>query len=94
MGVLIGLVAMTLSLISLNTGGCSTPTKNAAINAYFENFFPFSDIVLLQETYNLTETSSCWSLWPHTPFSSPSNSRGSGVTTLINNKNHKNSFIM
>ena len=89
MGVLIGLVAMTLSLISLNTGGCSTPTKNAAINAYFENFFPFSDIVLLQETYNLTETSSCWSLWPHTPFSSPSNSRGSGVTTLINNKNLK-----
>ena len=84
---LLCLVTMTLSLLSLNTGGCSSTTKNAALHVYVEHFFSTYDILLLQETHNLTEMSSCWGLWPHTPLSSPLISRGSGVTTLINTNN-------
>ena len=88
---LLCLVTMTLSLslLSLNTGGCSSNIKNAALHVYVENLFSSYDILLLQEleTHGLMEMSSCWSLWPYTPLFSSSISRGSGVTTLINTNN-------
>ena len=75
---------ISLSLLTLNTGGCSELTKNASFKVYVEQIAFNPDIVLLQETYNLNKNSSCWSTWSHTPHCSVGPSRGSGVTSLIN----------
>ena len=46
---------MALSLITLNTGGFSNATKNASFKSYFD-LLPFNyDVILLQETYNLSD---------------------------------------
>ena len=78
------LLAMTLSLITLNTGGCSAITSNCALNRYFDNL-PFSnDVVFLQETYNLTQNCPCWQNWNlYTPLCAPGTAPGTGVTTLV-----------
>ena len=78
------ILAMTLSVLTLNTGGCSAQTQNASLKVYVEQITFNPDLVLLQETYDLKENSSCWSVWPHTPFCSSGKTRGSGVTSLIN----------
>ena len=75
---------MALSLLTLNTGGCSAQTQNASFQIYVDRIASNPDLVLLQETYTLTENSSSWNTWSHTPFCSPGPTRGSGVTTLIN----------
>ena len=76
--------AMTLSVLTLNIGGCSAQTQNASFKVYVEQIAFNPNLVFLQETYNLNEKSSCWRTWSHTPFCSPGLSRGSGVTSLIN----------
>ena len=76
--------AMTLSLLTLNTGGCSSRNQNASFKVYVEQITFNPDVILLQETYHLKDSNSCWNTWSHKPFSSPGITRGSGVTTLIN----------
>ena len=61
-------LVMALSLLTLNTGGCSAPTLNASFQIYVETVISNPDIVLLQEAYTLNEKSPCWNLWSHTPF--------------------------
>ena len=82
----LSLCLMVLSLLTLNTGGCSSPVKNASIFAYADNICNKPDIILLQETYNLTDDNHCWNTWyNYTPLCNPSPSRGSGVTVLLKN---------
>ena len=78
-------LAMTLSLLTLNTGGCSALTQNASFQVYIDQISSNPDLVLLQETYNLNESSPCWNMWSYTPYCSPGPTRGSGVTTLVKN---------
>ena len=76
-------IFMTLSLLTLNTGGCSSPMKNASICTYVNNIAFSPDIVFLQETNDLVENSPCWSLWTsYTPITAPGHVRGSGIVTL------------
>ena len=75
---------MALSLLTLNTGGCSAISQNASFKVFVDHLTSNPDIVFLQETYQLNENSSCWREWSYVPFCSPSSSRGSGVTTLLN----------
>ena len=77
---------MPLSFVTLNTGGCSTPLKNASIFSYVGNLLSSPDVIFLQETNNLCKKSSCWNLWSsHTPLCAPGRTRGSGVVTLVKN---------
>ena len=87
MGLCISLLslAMTMSLLTLNTGGCSALTQNASFQVYIDQISSNPDLVLLQETYNLNESSPCWNMWSYTPYCSPGPTRGSGVTTLVKN---------
>ena len=75
---------MALSMLTLNTGGCSSQTKNASFKIYVEQIAFNPSIIFLQETYHLKESDSCWNAWSHKPSCSPASMRGSGVTTLIN----------
>ena len=75
---------MSLSLLTLNTGGCSTQTQNVSFKVYVEQIAFNPDVIFLQETYQLKDSSACWNTWSHKPFCSPGISRGSGVTTLVN----------
>ena len=76
-------LSMTLSLLTLNTGGCASPLKNASICTYVNNIAFSPDIVFLQETYDFTSNSTCWSVWSsYTPIIAPGHMRGSGVATL------------
>ena len=79
--------AMTLSLVTLNTGGCTTALKNASIRTYVNNLCNDPDIVFLQETFFLNSDSPVWKMWSYTPLCAPSPTRGSGITTLIKKKN-------
>ena len=74
---------MTLSLLTLNTGGCASPVKNASICTYVDNIAFNPDIVFLQEINDSSQNSSCWNIWsPYTPICAPSRTRGSGVAIL------------
>ena len=77
------LVLMAVSIVTLNTGGCSTPTKNASIRVYVDHVLHNPDIVLLQESNTLTHEDLCWKEWPFKAFCTPGSTKGSGVTTLI-----------
>ena len=77
---------MALSISTLNTRGCSDIVRNLSVRTYIDLTLKNPDIVLLQETNNLQETSSCWSLWPHHVHCAPSDSRGTGVATLFKKK--------
>ena len=82
-----------ISLLSLNTGGCGAPLKNASLHTYVINFAPNSNIIFLQETGNLSSDSKCWDSWSSfSPICAPSPNRGAGVTTLYKN-NCNISFI-
>ena len=86
------LIFMTLSFLSLNTGGCSSPVKNASIYKYVENIAFMPEIVFLQETNNLSKNSTCWNLWSsYDVICTPGHTQGSGVTTLLKKKS---SFII
>ena len=75
---------MTISLLTLNTGGCSSPLKNASIYTYVKNITSVPDIIFLQETNDLSEKCSCWNVWSsYHPICNPGPTRGSGVTTLL-----------
>ena len=77
---------MVLLLITLNTGGCSNATKNASFKSYFDLLPLNYDVILLQETYNLSENCPFWKNWSnYVPFSAPGVSPGSGVNTLVKN---------
>ena len=77
---------MTLSVLTLNTRGCSSSVKNASLYTYIENICNKPDIILLQETYTISNGHPSWISWPnYTPLCNPSPSRGSGVVTLIKN---------
>lgn len=77
---------MTLSLLTLNTGGCSNAMKNASVFSYVDNIAFDSDIVFLQEINDLSQNSQCWNLWSsYKPFCAPGHNRGSGVATLVKN---------
>ena len=75
--------AMALTFATLNTGGCSEELKNLTLRTYVDFTLHNPDVVLLQETYNLTENSSCWEHWPYHVHCAQGDSRGTGVTTLI-----------
>ena len=79
---------MTLSLSSLNTGGCCSSLKNTAIQAYIKTSFNEPDVIFLQETNHLKPNDICWKTWPYKITSSVGKHHGSGVTTLakINEK--------
>ena len=80
-------LAMTLSFLTLNTGGCSDSVKNASLLSYVQNIAHNPDIIFLQETYNLMPGSPCWNLWNlYHVNCSPSTSRGSGLTTIVKKK--------
>ena len=74
---------MTLSLLTLNSGGCTGALKNASIQKYINTIHNNPNIIFLQESCRLTETDFCWNMWQHTPICSPSPTRGSGITTLV-----------
>ena len=76
---------MTLTLATLNTGGCSETLKNLSVRTYVDLTLHNPDIVLLQETNTLNANSSCWSHWPYSVHCAQSNSRGTGVATLFKN---------
>ena len=74
---------MTLSLLTLNTGGCASPVKNASICTYVDNIAFNPDIVFLQEINDSSQNSPCWNIWSsYTPICAPSHTRGSGVAIL------------
>ena len=50
-------LSMTLSLLTLNTGGRSTSLRNVSVRTYVDEIAPKSDIIFLQETNNLSEHS-------------------------------------
>ena len=75
--------AMALTFATLNTGGCSEELNNLSVRTYVDFTLHNPDVVLLQETYNLTEHSSCWEHWPYRVHCAQGDSRGTGVTTLI-----------
>ena len=78
---------MNLSILTLNTRGCSSSVKNISLYTYIENICNRPDILLLQETCTISDTHSLWKSWSnYTPHCNASPSRGSGVITLINNK--------
>ena len=74
---------MSLSLLTLNTGGCSAPSKNITFQQYIQQSSYNPDIVLLQEINNLSTSSSIWRTWPYKVFCTPGSTRGTGVATLI-----------
>ena len=51
---------MALTLATLNTRGCYDQLKNLSVKTYVDYTLHNPDIVFLQETYKLTENSSCW----------------------------------
>ena len=75
---------MTLSLLTLNTGGCASPVKNASICTYVDNIAFNPDIVFpSRKSMTLLKNSSCWNIWSsYTPICAPSHTRGSGVAIL------------
>lgn len=77
---------MALSLLTLNTRGCSSSVKNISIYTYINNLGHSPDIIFLQETGNLDENFSSWKSWTnYTPLCNPNPSSGTGVTTLVKN---------
>ena len=83
---------MTLCLLSLNTGGCSSSLKNSAIRVYIEKSGSDPDVVFLQETNFLKSSDICWKTWPYKIISSEGKHRGSGVTTLV--KTNENTHLV
>ena len=74
---------MTLCLLSLNTGGCSSSLKNSAIRTSIQTSCNYPDVVLLQETNFLKPNDIRWKTWPYRITSSVGEHHGSGVTTLV-----------
>ncbi len=74
---------MALSFATLNTGGCSEELKNLSVRTYVDLTLHNPEIVLLQETYNLTEHSSCWEHWPYRVLCAQGDVRGTGVAILL-----------
>ena len=77
------LTTMALSLLTLNTGGCSSSIRNASFKAYLSHISSTPDVVFLQEANNLTEDSTSWKDWPYTPLCAPSLTCRTGVVTLL-----------
>lgn len=84
---------MALSIVSLNTGGCSEEIRNLSVQSYVDLTLRNPDIVLLQETYNLHENSSCWKHWPYRVHCPQGDSRGTGVVTLFKNNRNLNILV-
>ena len=79
------LVSMAFSLVSINTGGCSNPTRNSSFHEFIKQSCFNPDIVFLQEVNDMPTSSTVWKHWQRQINSTQGKTRGSGVATLVKN---------